>query len=80
MAFIFILLKSLQNYAFGKNIKRVYEKYLKGLAPFCLSLEKTASLSKKAGSTFFREELYIAVHIYLVSSNPANHMNSNCCY
>ena len=35
----FHFIKISQNYAFGKNIKRAYEKYLKGLAPFCLSLE-----------------------------------------
>lgn len=45
-----------------------------------IEIEKTVSLSKKAGSIFFRQELYNAVHIYLVSSNPSNHMHSNCCY
>ena len=35
----FHFIKISQNYAFGKNIKRVYEKYLKGPAPFFLYLE-----------------------------------------
>ena len=42
-------------------------------------------MSKKASSTFFQGRaliflITIAVHIYLVSSNPANHMHGNCCY
>ena len=54
----FHFIKISQNYAFGENIKRVYEKYLKGLAPFCLSLEFWNNINSHEGASI-RQRVFI---------------------